>query len=236
MQKEIVTEIEGYQKVIDGARAVLDNDRPHIPIHPDWPLMPLGEVCAVNPRKSEISDLDGSTVVLFVPMADLGEHEMSFEPRDAKRLDEVTASYTYFRDGDVLLAKVTPCFENGKAGIARELRNGIGFGSSEFYVLRPAGNLLSEWVFMFTASPAFRTWASPQMTGTGGLQRVPRSVVESYEIPVPSIKVQEAIVDEIKAEQSLVGGNRELIARFEKKIQATLDRIWGEADPAQAEA
>ena len=228
VQKEIVAEIEGYQKVINGARAVLDHYRPHIPIHPDWPMVPLGEACVVNPRKSEVADHLDSTVVSFVPMSDIGEHEMFFKHKDTKRLDEVTTSYTYFKDGDVLLAKVTPCFENGKAGIARDLRNGIGFGSSEFYVLRPTGDLLPQWVFMFAATPAFRAWATPQMTGTGGLQRVPRSVVESYQIPLPPLATQQAIVAEIEAEQALVAANRELITRFEQKIQATLARVWGE--------
>ena len=228
VQKEIVAEIEGYQKVINGARAVLDHYRPHIPIHPDWPMVELGEACIVNPRKSEVADLEGSTIVSFVPMSDIGEHEMFFAPKDTKLLDEVTTSYTYFKDGDVLLAKVTPCFENGKAGIARDLRNGIGFGSSEFYVLRPTGDLIPQWVFMFAATPAFRAWATPRMTGTGGLQRVPRSVLESYQIPLPPLATQQAIVAEIDAEQTLVAANRELIARFEKKIQTTLARIWGE--------
>jgi len=190
----------------------------------------------VNPRKSEVTDLPASTIVSFVPMSDIGEHAMYFEQKETKRLDEVTTSYTYFKDGDVLLAKVTPCFENGKAGIARGLRNGIGFGSSEFYVLRPNDSALAEWIFMCAASPAFRAWATPQMTGTGGLQRVPRSVVENYRIPLPPLATQRAIVAEIEAEQALVAANRELIARFEKKIQETLARIWGEDKPTPEEA
>lgn len=169
-------------------------------------------------------------------MSDIGEYEMFFEPKETKQLDDVTTGYTYFRDGDVLLAKVTPCFENGKAGIAYGLRNGIGFGSSEFYVLRPTDGLLPEWVFMCAAAPAFRAWATPQMTGTGGLQRVPRAVVANYKIPLPPIATQQAIVSEIHAEQALVAANRELITRFEKKIQATLARIWGEDESVSAEA
>ncbi len=228
VQNKLVAEIEAYQKVIDGARAVLDNYRPHIPIHPDWPLLELTETCTLNPRKSEVSSFNDSTTVSFVPMSDIGEHEMYFEPREIKRFDEVTASYTYFKDGDVLVAKVTPCFENGKAGIARNLQNQIGFGSSEFYVLRSKGTVLPEWVFLNIANPMFRAWATPQMTGTGGLQRVPRTVIEKYKIPVPPIETQQSIVAEIEAEQALVAANRELIERFEKKIQATITRIWGE--------
>ncbi len=236
VQKEIVVEIESYQKVIDGARAVLDNYRPHIPIHPDWPMVTIGEVCAVNPRKSELNDMDENTVVSFVPMADLNELEICFQPKGTKRLAEVTSSYTYFKNDDVLLAKVTPCFENGKAGIARNLVNGIGFGSSEFYVLRSDGRILPEWIYIAVTTHAFRETAIAQMTGTGGLQRVPRAVVEGYQIPLPPLATQQAIVAEIEAEQALVAANRELIARFEKKIQATLARVWGEEEPVPPKA
>jgi len=227
VQKEIVAEIEGYQKVINGARIVVNTYRPRIPIDPEWPMMVLSEACIVNPRKSELAELDGATVVSFVPMSDIGENTMFFEPKESKRLDEVTNSYTYFKDNDVLLAKVTPCFENGKAGIARNLRNGIGFGSSEFYVMRPTDAVLPEWVFICVTTPAFREWAIPQMTGTGGLQRVPRAIVENFQIPLPAIATQKDIVAEIGAEQDLVSANRELIVRFEKKIQTTLARVWG---------
>jgi type I restriction enzyme M protein len=236
VQKEIVAEIEGYQKVIDGARAVLDNYRPHIPIHPDWPMVELGEVAEINPKKSEVSGLPADTVVSFVPMADLGGHSMLFETKESKPLSVVGASYTYFRDNDVLIAKVTPCFENGKAGIARNLSNGIGFGSSEFFVLRCSESVLPEWVYFAVANSAFRTTAAAKMTGTGGLQRVPRSVLEEHRIPLPPLDTQRAIVAEIEAEQALVAANRELIARMEKKIQATLARVWGEDEPAPAEA
>ncbi len=228
VQQEIVAEIEGYQKVINGARAVLDNYRPHIPIDPEWPMVELGEVCEINPKKSEVFGIDKTSLVSFVPMADLNEHEMYFEPKEKKKLSEVTSSYTYFKDGDVLIAKVTPCFENGKAGIARNLINGIAFGSSEFYVLRPNGTALSEWLFLSVANPTFRNIAKEQMTGTGGLQRVPKAVLVEYTIPLPPLATQQAIVAEIETERALVSANRELIARMEKKIQGTLARIWGE--------
>jgi restriction endonuclease S subunit len=88
---------------------------------------------------------------------------------------------------------------------------------------------------MFAATPVFREWATPQMTGTGGLQRVPRSVVGNYQIPVPPLTTQKAIVAEIEAEQALVAANRELIERFEKKIQTTLARVWGEDEQVAME-
>ena len=150
-----------------------------------FPLAKIASVCSVNPRKSQLSDLKPDTRVSFVPMADLNEHRMAFKPTDEKRLSEVSASYTYFEDNDVLLAKVTPCFENGKAGIARNLTKGIGFGSSEFYVLRSSGQVLPEWIYFCVMHPIFRAAAVAQMTGTGGLQRVPRDYVENFQIPLP---------------------------------------------------
>src|SRR5205085_2547829 len=83
----------------------------------------------------------------------------------------------------------TPCFENGKAGIARDLKNGIGFGSSEFVVLRSNENVLPQWLYLNVTSPRFRELGKARMTGTGGLQRVPKDFIESFLIPLPSIDV-----------------------------------------------
>ena len=226
VQQEIVAEIEGYQKVIDGARAVVENYRPHIHIDPDWPIAEVRDVCIVNPKKSEIAAMNGATSVSFVPMSDMGENTMYFEPKDCKVLKDMGTSYTYFRDNDVLIAKVTPCFENGKAGIAKGLRNGIGFGSSEFYVLRPTKEVLPNWVFLCVATPTFRKWATPQMTGTGGLQRVPKTVLESYTIPLPALNIQQQIVAEIEDEHVIIDANDELIERLEKRIRDAIAQVW----------
>ena len=234
VQWEIVAEINGYQKVIDGARAVIDNYRPNILVSPEWPMRPLCEVAQVNPKKSELKDADPKTTVSFVPMAVLNENNANFDPVEVKTLSEVVGSYTYFREADVLVAKVTPCFENGKAGIAQGLTNGIGFGSSEFYVVRAGDETLPAWLFHWLTTPDFRARATAKMTGTGGLQRVPRAVVEEELIPVPEKGVQEAIIAEIEAEQALVNGNRDLIARIEKKIDAAIGRVWGETKNGEA--
>ena len=226
VQHEIVAEIEVYQNVIDGARAVVENYRPRIEVDPAWPEVTIGESCLLNPKKSEVSSLDDDTLVSFVPMADIGENSMYFEAINSRHLGEVRGSYTYFKDNDVLLARVTPCFENGKAGIAKALYNGIGFGSSEFYVLRTSEQMIPEWIYLNVSTGDFRQFATTQMTGTGGLQRVPKSVIENYRIPVPPLETQQAIVAEIKAEQSIVEANRELMHRFEEKIRTSVGRVW----------
>ena len=153
-----------------------------------FPAARISEVCTINPRKSELANSNPTTPVSFVPMADLNENRMTFQPKQEKLLAEVSSSYTYFADDDVLLARVTPCFENGKAGIARGLISGIGFGSSEFIVLRCGDNILPEWMYLCVTHPLFRNWAIHQMTGTGGLQRVPRSSVAGFQIPLPRWK------------------------------------------------
>jgi len=189
----------------------------------DVPRVPIGEICTVNPPKRELQDLPAETEVSFVPMADLNEWRTGFAPKEIKRLSEVGTSYTYFADGDVLLAKVTPCFENGKAGIARTLRNGVGFGSSEFYVLRPGEHVLAEWVYRCITHEAFRSKAIPQMTGTGGLQRVPRAFIENFEIPLPPLEVQREIVTEVEGYQRVIDGARTVVDNYRPHIPVDLE-------------
>ena len=191
-----------------------------------FPLVAIGEVCLINPRKNELAGLDPGTIVSFVPMAEIYEHRITFQPLQKKVLSEVSASYTYFKDRDVLLAKVTPCFENGKAGIARGLVNGIGFGSSEFYVLRPGLSVLPEWLYFCVMHSQFRESGIAQMTGTGGLQRLPRDFVKHFQIPLPPLEVQQEIVAEIEGYQKVIDANRKSIEHMERKIQTTIGQVW----------
>lgn len=183
-----------------------------------FPLVRIGDVCTVNPRKSQLGHLKPDTRISFVPMADLDEHRIAFRPSEEKQISEVSASYTYFEDNDVLLAKVTPCFENGKAGIARGLLNGIGFGSSEFYVLRSNGQVLPEWIYFCVMHPIFRDAAVARMTGTGGLQRVPRDYVENFKIPMPPVEMQKEIVAEIEGYQKVIDGARAVLDHYRPHI------------------
>jgi type I restriction enzyme M protein len=227
VQEEIVRELEQYQKIIDGAKQVVDNYKPVIDIDPSWEMKELGEVCEVNPKKSEISNLNEKTIVSFVPMSDVNENQISFTPTQTKLIEEVYTGYTYFRDDDVLIAKVTPCFENGKGGICRNLVNGIGFGSSEYYVIRPNENILATWIYCFLMSDDFRKRGLSSMTGTGGLKRVPKDVLEKFIIPISPIEVQEEIVRELEQQQAIIKGNRQLIEIYTQKIQDRINKIWG---------
>lgn len=159
-----------------------------------WPLEELGEICEINPKKSEVREVNETTVVSFVPMEDLNENQMYFDAKKSKPLKDVYKGYNYFGENDVLLAKVTPCFENGKAGIARGLSNKIGFGSSEFFVLRNSEKVLPEWIYLNILTPNFVSNGANSFTGTSGLRRIPKEFVRSYKIPLPHPDIQKEIV------------------------------------------
>lgn len=160
-----------------------------------WQSKPLAEVCQIKPSKAEArKQLSGNESVSFVPMEDLGIGQKTLAPTQTRTLEEAAGSYTYFADGDVLLAKITPCFENGKLGIAANLRNGIGFGSSEYIVLRPTPAVDKEWLYYFLSRQSFRTEGAAHMTGAVGHKRVSKEFIESYPIPVPALPEQHRIV------------------------------------------
>jgi len=127
-------------------------------------------------------------------MEDLGIDRKYLCPSQRRPLASVAGSYTYFGDGDVLLAKITPCFENGKLGIARNLTNGIGFGSSEFIVLRPCGELDGEFLYYYLSRPDFRAEGAARMGGAVGQQRVPMDFVGDYPVGIPPLPEQQRIV------------------------------------------
>ena len=160
-----------------------------------WTVKPLADVCQIKPPKAEARSLiSANDLVSFVPMEALGIDQKLLAPKQTRPLSEVAGSYTYFADGDVLLAKITPCFENGKLGIAANLVNGIGFGSSEYIVFRPNASLDKEWLYYFLARESFRAEGADRMTGAVGHKRVAKDFIESYPIPVPPLPEQQRIV------------------------------------------
>lgn len=227
IQEDFVAELDSYQKIIDGARQVVENYKPTIQNNSHWETVRLGDICELNPRKSEVKDFDGN--VSFVPMAVVSETDMYFSVQEQRPLKEVYTGYTYFRDDDVLLAKVTPCFENGKSGLAKNLENGIGFGSSEFFVLRANPvRVLPEYIYYIINSNRFISEGTPQMTGTGGLRRLTKDFVLNYPVSLPLLDEQRKIVNQTEEEIAIVEQNKRLIEIFEKKINDKISEAWGE--------
>jgi len=219
--KEKISESGDYNLTGERYRAAVDYSRVK------WPMVRLGDICVVNPKKSEIKDLNKKTDVSFVPMKYVKEFQINFSLQENRKLSQVYKGYTYFKNGDVLLAKVTPCFENGKSAIAKNLTNNIGFGSSEFIVLRPCDNLLSQWIYYFISSDSFIEEGKNNMSGTGGLRRLTKYFVENYLIPLPPLEVQKKIVAEIEKEQKMVDECKKLISIHEQKIKSKIAEIWG---------
>ena len=194
----------------------------------DQLMIQLRDVCKINPKKSEIKNKDME--ISFVPMAQLNEHNAYFKPKQTRIIKEVYNNYTYFKDNDVLLAKITPCFENGKAGIAKNLRNAIGFGSTEFIVLRSSCNILPKFIYYLIANNFFRKKGINNMTGTVGQKRVPVKFVEQYKIPLVPLPEQKAIVKKIENLFKLIDKSRKELetAKEELKVyrQAVLKKAF----------
>lgn len=230
VQEEIVKELDGYQAVIDGAQKVVDNWKPTLPINPEWEKVKLGDVCEINPKKSQVAEIDKSTLVSFVPMECVSERDMLFTPKENRKIGEVYSGYTYFTDNDVLLAKVTPCFENGKSGLARNLTNSIGFGSSEFFVLRANETILPEIIYYTIVNNKFIENGKDKMSGTGGLKRVVKDYVENYEFLVPpDIDTQRETVLKIQEEEKAIEECKKLIKLHQDKINTKIQSIWGDS-------
>jgi type I restriction enzyme S subunit len=160
-----------------------------------WDEIPLEVACQIKPSKKELLEIiSEDDPVSFVPMDQLGIDQKYFGSDQTKPLRDVIKSYTYFKERDVILAKITPCFENGKLGIAKNLRNGIGFGSSEFIVYRATENLLPEYLYYFLSQSRFREEGERVMTGAVGHKRIPKDFYEKYLIPFPTFPEQQQIV------------------------------------------
>lgn len=166
----------------------------------EWPLRKLGDedVCLLNPKKREVAKVEDDTPVSFVPMARVDDVSGTMDVSEVKSIGEVRKGYTYFAEGDVVFAKITPCMENGKSAIARNLMNGIGFGTTEFHVLRSGPLATPEWLHLFVRDRGFREEAKKNMHGAAGQQRVPVDFLREAAIPLPPVDEQRRVVMRIE--------------------------------------
>ena len=150
-----------------------------------------------NPKKSEVKDMQ-DLEVSFVPMECVGI-DGSFTIRENGPVSNYYKGYTYFKDGDVLLAKITPCFENGKAAIAEGCKNGIGFGTTEFHVARPKkGVSNSYWIKYMLKNDSVHDLATINMTGSAGQKRIQTPFFDKLTIFCPSIELQNQFAEFVK--------------------------------------
>jgi type I restriction enzyme S subunit len=180
-----------------------------VPEH--WEVLRLRFAVTLNPSKQELNKLSEQELVSFLPMEAIGE-DGSLRLEHEKQIEECLSGYTYFRDGDVCVAKITPCFENGKGAILRGLKGGIGFGTTELIVARPREGMITvEYLDYLFRSKVFRTHGESEMYGAGGQKRVPDSFVRDFVASLPSTDEQKQVtkfldretakIDALKAEQ-----------------------------------
>lgn len=182
-----------------------------------WNFTSIGTVCDINP-KTVLPDFSDDSIVSFLPMPTVEAETGAFSPETVE-YKKVKKGYTKFQNNDVLFAKITPCMENGKSCVVRDLIQGVGFGSTEFHVLRCHAGMLPEYVFYFVVQKAFRSKAISFMTGAVGQKRVPADYLRDCEIPVPTLAEQERIVAEIES-------------RFERAdaLETAVDRALNDAE------
>ena len=188
---------ENTEKNLQNARELFQSTLNKVFSNPDsgWGEKKLKNICLIRPPKSEVRQkLGDNDLVSFVPMEDLGICQKNFPISRSRPLKEVFGSYTYFAEEDVLLAKITPCFENGKLGIARNLTNNFGFGSSEYFVFRTNEYLFNEYLFYFLSREKFRIEGAQNMSGAVGHKRVAKDFIENYLISLPPLPEQRSIV------------------------------------------
>ena len=184
----------------------------------------LKEVCIINPKSPGFPD---DLKVSFVPMPKVGENG-EFNPSDVKEYREVKKGFTYFQNGDVLFAKITPCMENGKGAIANGMKNGVGFGSTEFHVLRPLTDYVSDkWLFYLLSWPIFRKDAEKNMTGSAGQKRVPKSFLEEYALTIPSIEEQQEMTDALDKVSNLISLRKGQLAKLDELVKARFVELFG---------
>lgn len=192
-----------------------------------WGLTPLGSICYINPKKGQDHRLGSGVEVSFVPMSAVTEYG-KIDATAVKEYDEVKTGFTYFAENDVLFAKITPCMENGKGAVARGLHNGLGFGSTEFHVLRPiSGRSNPYWIYMLTAFSQFREDAASNMTGSAGQRRVPASFLENYCVAVPPIELQQQFATFVEQVDKSKLAIQQSLEKLETLKKALMQQYFG---------
>ena len=190
-----------------------------VPEH--WALTRFRFVAQLNPSKSETVHLPREAQVTFIPMEAISD-DGALNLAQSRTIADVISGYTYFRDGDVTVAKITPCFENGKGAVMRGLVGGIGFGTSELIVVRPIPNIAtSDYLYLVFMSTPFRSLGESFMYGAGGQKRVPDNFVRNFAQAFPSLSEQLTITAFLENENRKID---QLVAEAQRAIALLKER------------
>ena len=220
IQREIVTEIESYQKVIDGARVVVDIYRPHIEIDPDWPMVALGVLCKIGGKITKEMDL----LRPYFGADSIESNTGRIIKIETAQAQGVSGPVYEFSGERLLYSKIRP-YLNKLAIVDLE-----GYCSSDMYPLLPNySRVQAPYLANYMLSKAFNKQIQYHYE-RASIPKINRSQLFETKVPLPSLETQQAIVADIEAEQALVSANQELIERMEGKIQKTIRRVWGKTE------
>ena len=194
-----------------------------------YPLVSLVDVATINPRPPK--DIASNTLVSFIPMAAVSEEGFLLN-EEIKEYEEVKKGFTYFSKADVLIAKITPCFENGKSLRPFQIGNDIAFGSTEFHVIRAnSEKLCPKYLFYLLWSTYFRVIGEHAMSGAAGQKRVSTDFLKSFKIPLPPLTEQRRIASILDQADELRQKRQQAIEKLDQLLQSTFYDYFG--DPIQ---
>lgn len=184
----------------------------------DWVIKKIEEISNVNPTKDKV---DEDIEVSFIGMSDISV-DGKLQNYNIKKYGEVCKGFTSFKDNDVLLAKITPCFENGKGGLVQNLKNGIGFGSTEFHVLRANKKDDAKFIYYTTKSWKFKTLGEKNMTGSAGQKRVPTDFISKFKLAVPALDKERNEISKILSDVDNYIDRKEMLIAVKEKYKIGL--------------
>ena len=196
-----------------------------IEIKSKYPLVKLENAVMINPSKSEIKDLPSDMIVSFIEMASVSNDGFIENMVDRPLSELLKGSYTYFIEDDIIIAKITPCMENGKCGIAENLTNKIALGSSEFHVFRCSKKIINKYLFTFLNTETIRNLAKASMTGASGHRRVPDTFYKQLKIPLPPLNIQQQIVAECEKVDEEYSAAQYAIEENKRKIEKVFEEL-----------
>lgn len=188
-----------------------------------WPPKRLRFVMRKNSERTSSPPLNGKLEVTFLPMESIGENG-ELDLSTTRPADEVQSGFSRFVDGDVVVAKITPCFENGKGALIRGTVTGIGFGTTELHVLTPGPEINGRFLYYLTVEPRFRRLGETCMKGAAGQQRVPEDFLRDFRIAIPPLPQQHAIAEYLDRETARLD---ELVSAKERVLALLVEKRLG---------
>ena len=193
-----------------------------------WPVESIGVVAQVNPRLASADRPDLGEIVSFVPMAAVSGETLNIDAQAERPFSDVAKGYTPFKRGDVLVAKITPCFENGKMALADNIAHELGFGTTEFHVFRPSERITGSYLFNLLRAPYVRKAGAMRMKGAAGQRRVPADFFAALQIPLPPLGEQKRIAGILDAVDALRAKRRAALAQLDTLLRSVFLDMFGD--------